>query len=152
MKGSAVAHTQQNGLTAAVLGGGGTEVNGHHRSPHQQLPPHGSGAQHSATSTSVAGHAHSVAAAGGQPRNEATDKSGGNGTTSVGGGVGLSAAGGPCYEKPPGVQHTLQVPPTAAPRRSVGQSGPPTAAQRGAAGAASRRTRFALQVYFHIYL
>jgi hypothetical protein len=66
----------------------------------------------------------------------------------TGGSVAASGGmSGPCYEKPQGVQHTLQVPPTAAPRRSMsGQAGPPSAAQRGAAGAASRRTRFALQV------
>jgi hypothetical protein len=113
-------HSQQNGGPA----GGGVDSHNSHPPRQQQHRPD---PQHHQPQPQ-----QSAATAGAQ-KSDPANKSGG--------------MSGPCYEKPQGVQHTLQVPPTAAPRRSMsGQAGPPSAAQRGAAGAASRRTRFALQV------
>jgi hypothetical protein len=119
-------HSQQNGGPA----GGG--VDSHNSHPPRQQQHHRPDPQHNQQQQQSA----ATAAASLLQKSDPANKTGG------GGGL-----GGPCYEKPQGVQHTLQVPPTAAPRRSMsGQAGPPSAAQRGAAGAASRRTRFALQV------
>ncbi len=122
-------HSQQNGGPA----GGGVDSHNSHpprQQQHRPDPQHQQQQQSAATAASLL------------QKSDPANKTGGSG--------GMS---GPCYEKPQGVQHTLQVPPTAAPRRSMsGQAGPPSAAQRGAAGAASRRTRFALQVRRNFYI
>jgi hypothetical protein len=115
-------HSQQNG--------GGVDSHNSHPPRQQQHRPDSHHQQQQQQQSAA------TAAASLLQKSDPANKTGGSG--------GMS---GPCYEKPQGVQHTLQVPPTAAPRRSLsGQAGPPSAAQRGAAGAASRRTRFALQV------
>jgi hypothetical protein len=125
-------HSQQNGGPA----GGG--VDSHNSHPPRQQQHHRPDPQHHQPQQQQQSAAS--AAASQLQKSDPASKTGGS-VAATGG------LGGPCYEKPQGVQHTLQVPPTAAPRRSMsGQAGPPSAAQRGAAGAASRRTRFALQV------